>query len=86
MTAALCTYVVLKHAATERQEVMSDLIDWRYWFNRSTAHDYGVMCLNAGLRTSLWLPLIGSQLVGTPSWQEHYVITSAFLSPSCGTQ
>ena len=23
------------------------------------------MCLNAGLRTSLWLPLIGSQLVGT---------------------
>ena len=65
-TAALCTYVVLKsYTATERQGVVSDLTDWRYWFNRSTAKDYGLMCLNAGLRTSLWLPLIGSQLVGT---------------------
>ena len=49
-TAALCTYVVLKsYTATERQGVVSDLTDWRYWFNRSTAKDYGLMCLNAGL-------------------------------------
>ena len=65
-TAALCAYVVLKsYTATERQGVVSDLTDWRYWFNQSTAKDYGLMCLNAGLRTSLWIPLIGSQLAGT---------------------
>lgn len=66
VTATLCVYVVLKsYAITERQRVVADLRDWHYWFNRSTAKDYGLMCLNAGLRTSLWLPLIGSQLVGT---------------------
>ena len=66
VTAALCVYVVLKsYAAKERQGVVRRLTDRNYWFNRSTAKDYGLMCLNAGLRTSLWLPLIGSQLVGT---------------------
>ena len=82
VTAAVCTFVVLQsYAATERQGVVRHLIDRNYWFNRSTAKDYGLMCLNAGLRTSLWLPLIGSQLVGTLAVARALRDNFGFLEP-----
>ena len=82
VTAAVCTYVVLKsYAAAERKGVVRHLGDRNYWFNRSTAKDYGLMCLNAGLRTSLWLPLIGSQLVGTLAVARALRDNFGFLEP-----
>ncbi len=36
-----------------------------YWFNKSTSADYFLMFLNSTLRTLVWLPVIGSNVVGT---------------------
>ena len=40
------------------------LVNKRYWFNRSTATDYGLMWLNSVIRTTLILPLFGARLAG----------------------
>ena len=66
LTAAICISVVLKSYSTvDRRHVTSHLADWSYWLNSSTIKDYCLMFINAGLRASLWLPLIGSRLIGT---------------------
>ena len=66
LTAAICISVVLKsYSAVDRRHVASHLTDSSYWFNASTLKDYFLMFINAGLRASLWLQLVGSQLVGT---------------------
>ena len=65
-TAALCTYFVVRtYSVSDRREVTTQLFDRGYWFNRSTASDYGLMIFNGAIRAALWLPLIGSYLVGT---------------------
>ena len=40
------------------------LFNLNYWFNRSTLIDYALMWLNAIIRTSLILPLLGAKLAG----------------------
>ena len=40
------------------------LFNLSYWFNRSTLIDYALMWLNALIRTSLIVPLLGAKLAG----------------------
>ena len=39
-------------------------VNYRYWFNRSTIIDYVLMWLNALVRSSLIVPLLGAKLAG----------------------
>ena len=66
LTAGIGVWIALRsYAASDRRRIASHLVDWSYWLNSSTTKDYVLMLINAGLRASLWLPLVGSQVVGT---------------------
>lgn len=65
-TALIGIALVSRHwVAEERHAILGEIVSSRYWFNRSTFLDYGLMFVNSVVRTFVWLPLIGSQIAGT---------------------
>ena len=54
----------LRDGGFSLRKQMNALFNYRYWFNRSTIIDYALMWLNAFVRTSLIVPLLGAKLAG----------------------
>lgn len=54
----------LRDGGFSARKQIKALFDHRYWFNRSTMIDYVLMWLNALVRTSFIVPLLGAKLAG----------------------
>lgn len=57
--------VAVQQRRFDLREQLRSLGNRRYWFNRSTATDGGLLFLNSLIRGSLLIPLLGSHLAGT---------------------
>lgn len=60
-----CITVSVQQRGFKPRAQLAALLNPRYWFNRSTSTDYGLLALNTGLRGLLLVPLLGSHLAAT---------------------